>query len=54
MKNEVWKIEVYENGTWRDYGTPSNNFARLYKMCERFAENGRKARVVKCNKEVDE
>ena len=47
MKNVVWKIEVYENGAWRDYGTPSSNFAKLYKMCEKFAENGTKARVVK-------
>lgn len=47
MKEYLWKIEVYEDGKWRDYGAPSSNFARLYKMCEKFAENGRKARVVR-------
>lgn len=48
MKNDtVWKIEVYDGKKWVAYGQPSNNFARLYKMCEKFAENGQKARVVK-------
>lgn len=47
MKNLMWKIEVYENGVWRVYGQPSSNFAKLYKMCEKFAENGTKARVVR-------
>lgn len=43
----IWQIEVYENGTWRTYGNPSKNFAKLYKICEKFAENGTKARVVR-------
>lgn len=47
MNNTMWKIEIYENGAWRDYGQPSSNFAKLYKMCEKFAENGTKARVVR-------
>lgn len=42
-----WKIEVYENGAWRQYGKVSSNFAELYAMCKKMAENGRKARVVK-------
>lgn len=47
MNDQVWKIEVYENGIWKQYGTPSTNFAKLYKMCEKFAANGQKARVVR-------
>lgn len=43
----MWKVEVYENGKWRTYGNPSADFGRLYKMCEKFAENGTKARVVR-------
>lgn len=42
-----YQIEVLENGTWRPYGAITEDFAKLYDMCRKFAENGRKARVVK-------
>lgn len=45
--NTKWIIEVYDGKKWNRYGQPSENFARLYKMCEKFAENNQKARVVK-------
>lgn len=43
----MWKIEVYENGNWVAYGNPSTDFSRLYEMCKKMCENGRKARLVK-------
>lgn len=47
MNETLWKIQIFVNGAWCDYGQSSSNFARLYKMCEKFAENGTKARVVR-------
>ena len=43
----MYAIEVLENGVWRRYGKPSKDFSALYEMCRKFAESGRKARVVK-------
>ena len=44
---QVWKIEVYENGTWRAYGQPSGDFSKLYTMCAIINSNGTKARMVR-------
>lgn len=43
----MWKIEIYENHVWKQYGQPSADFHRLWTICERFAANGQKARVVR-------
>ena len=43
----MWIIQVYENGTWRRYGSPSKDFHGLYEQCKKFAEVGRKARVAR-------
>lgn len=45
--SEIWKVQVYENGVWRDYGQPSKDFKFLYEMCKKMCENGRKARVIR-------
>lgn len=41
----MWIVKIYENGKWRQYGSPSSDFHRLWKICEKFSENGTKARV---------
>lgn len=43
----VWIVEVYENGVWRQYGAASVDFKKLYDICRKFCENGTKARVVR-------
>ena len=44
---QMWKIEVYEDGKWRQYGQASSDFAKLYVMTMKICENGTKARVVR-------
>lgn len=42
-----WQLQVFENGAWRPYGTATTEFAKLYAMCKKMAENGQKARIIK-------
>ena len=45
--SNLWVVQLYDNGYWKDYGNPSTDFAKLYGICRKFAENGQKARVVR-------
>lgn len=47
ITSNLWVVQLYEDGYWKEYGQPSNDFSKLYEMCRKFAENGQKARVVR-------
>lgn len=47
MQAQKWKIEIYIDGLWKQYGQVSTDFVVLYKMCEKICNNGTKARVVR-------
>lgn len=42
-----WRLEVFENGVWVQYGNTTSDFKKLYAMAQKICDNGSKARVVR-------
>lgn len=46
-KKTLWQIELFDNGAWRRYGSPSSNYRFAYYGMTKLAECGHKVRLRK-------
>lgn len=43
----MWQIEIYENGEWKRFGSPTSNYNEAYKGMRNLADCGHKVRLRK-------